>query len=163
MSSSFVGSCRSCSFQCAQSLPFLIVCFIGASSLDAHAHINYAQLYTCTCKQAHTARTHALFSLALRCLQWVTKRNRRLTPSGFNFCDPSSCLWSRHRTAERGPWKYLRSAAWGGGSEGKKLAFNKQDNGCHTPLLTPPLLSRSLAPITLFLSPRLARSIWLSL
>lgn len=131
------------STQCAQSLPFLIVCFIGASSLDAHAHINYAQLYTRTCKQAHTARTHALFSLALRCLQWVTKRNRLLTPSGFNFCDPSSCLWSRHRTAERGPWKYLRSAAWGGGSEGKKLAFNKQDNGCHTPLLTPPLLSRS--------------------
>lgn len=30
-------------------------------------------------------------------------------------------------------------------SEGKKLAFNKQDNGCHTLLLTPPLTATSLS------------------
>jgi len=111
----------------------------------AHAHANQ-----------HIPLIH-VHTLPLRCLQWVTKRNRRLTPSGFNFCDPSSSLWSRQRTAEQGPWKYLRSAARGGGSGGKKLAFNKQDNGCHTPLLTPPLLaispSFSFSPPSFPLSP----------
>lgn len=34
--------------------------------------------------------------------------------------------------------------------EGKKLAFNKQDNGCHTPLLTPALPA---VPPSLVLSP----------
>lgn len=129
---------------------FFIVSFFKTSSINTHAHINYTQL--CTCKQAHPQLIHMhtfYFFCTLRCLCWVTKR---LTPSGFNFCEPSSSLWSRHRTAERGPWKYLRSAAWGGESEGKKLAFNKQDNGCHTPLLTPPLPAISLSHCSLFLT-----------
>lgn len=77
---------------------------------------------------------------------------------------PSSSLWSRHRTAERGPWKYLRSAAWGGESEGKKLAFNKQDNGCHTPLLTPPLpaISLSLSTLSFLLSLAMLHPLYLT-
>lgn len=43
----------------------------------------------------------------------------------------------------------LCSLQWGGGSKGKKLAFNKQDNGCHTPshtTTTPNLISFLLSP-----------------
>ncbi len=121
-------------------------------------NVNYAQLYLWHVND-HTADTHGHFWLWDASIG-VTKWNRQLTPSGFNFCDPSSCLWSRHRTAERGPLKNLRSAAWGGGSEEKKLAFNKQDNGCHTPLLTPllPAISFSFSPL-FFLSLSLTHSI----
>lgn len=107
--------------------------------------IFYAHAQLRTCKQAHK---HAHFILPAVRLHRVPRWNGRLTLSGFNFCDPFSSLWSRHRAAEWGLWKYLRSAAWGGGSKGKKLAFNKQDNGCHTPLLTPllPAISFSLSP-----------------
>lgn len=114
---------------------------------------------TCTHKWRSAMHVHMQTStffllIPLRCLQRVPGR---LTPSGFNFCDPWSRLWSRHWTAEPDPRKYLRSAAWGGGSEGKKLAFNKQDNGCHTPLLTPPLPAISLLlSFSLYASPTLS-------
>lgn len=126
--------CRLCSFpSCLHRFPFFHFLFFMHTLSCAHAnkHINM-----------HT------FILPVVRLHRVPRRNGRLTLSGFNFCDPFSSLWSRHRAAEWGLWKYLRSAAWGGGSKGKKLAFNKQDNGCHTPLLTPllPAISFSLSP-----------------
>lgn len=64
---------------------------------------------------------------------------------------PAACEVGTERQSEA-LGNILRSAAWGGGSEGKKLAFNKQDNGCHTPLLTPPPLPAISPPLSPSLS-----------
>lgn len=63
----------------------------------------------------------------LWCLQWVTKQNRGLTPSGFNFCDPSSSLWSRHRAAEQRPFGNICGQLRGeeGAKERNLLLINK--------------------------------------
>lgn len=60
-------------------------------------------------------------------LQWVTKQNRGLTPSGFNFCDPSSSLWSRHRAAEQRPFGNICGQLRGeeGAKERNLLLINK--------------------------------------
>lgn len=111
-----------------------VVIHLITTSTNAHAphpamltHIQTSTLFTCTL-------FFFFLSLPLRCLRWVTRQKKSdWHPPVSTSVTLGGALWSRHRTAERGPWKYLRSAARGGGTKERNLLLINKIMGAIRP------------------------------
>lgn len=121
--------------------PLFILYFIWASSTNAHEHINYAQLCT---------STHSWCACTFFFRLWDASSGTRSETGDWHplvstsVTLPAACEVGTEQQSEA-LGNICGQLHGEGGSEGKKLAFNKQDNGCHTPLLTPPPLQPAIS------------------